>query len=449
MAWLKHRWLMVAVIAVVAIAVAAFALRRTDKTTYFTAKVERGDIREVVQATGTINALTTVQVGSQVSGTISELDADFNSRVKKGQIVAKIDPSLFRGALLQAQADLANSRANAVSARASYEKAVATETQAKAQYDRTQALFAAKVVPQQQVDTDRAAAEGATAEVAAAKAAIGQADAQVKQKEAAVEVAQTNLDHCIITSPIDGTVVSRSVDVGQTVAASLQAPVLFTIAQDLTKMQVYTQTDESDVGQIRLGQQATFNVDAFPKDTFTGQVSQVRMNATVVQNVVTYNTIIDFANPDQKLFPGMTAYVTLPVATANNALKVPDAALRYKPDMKPQDLRALLQANGIDMNAGGGNQQRAAGNQQKAGAPSTAAAPAVKSTSRTIIWKLGADGKTLEPVLIQVGITDHTFTEVAAVLKGELNAGDQLVTGTIAAKSASTQPGAGFGGPRR
>lgn len=431
---------MVVGIAVIAVIVAAFAFKRTEKASYFLAKVEQGDIREVVQATGTINSVITVQVGSQVSGTISELKADFNSRVKKGQVVAKIDPSLFRGALLQAQADLVNARANAAAARANYEKAVATQTQAKAQYSRTQALFEAKVVPQQQVDTDRAAAEGAAAEVDAAKATIGQADAQVSQKAAAVDVAQTNLDHCIITAPIDGTVVSRNVDIGQTVAASLQAPVLFTIAQDLTKMQVYTQTDESDVGQVRIGQQATFKVDAFPQDTFVGRVSQVRMNATIVQNVVTYNTIIDFDNPEQKLFPGMTAYVSLPVASAHDVLKVPDAALRYKPDMKPQDLRAALQKYGIDLNSAAAGQRPAQTQAaQKAGPPAGS-----KGADRVVIWKQSADGKSAEPVLIQIGITDHTFTEVAAVLKGDLKAGDELITGaTVVSKNsaASSQPG--------
>src|SRR5580765_4207051 len=182
----------------------------------------------------------------------------------------------------------------------------------------------------------------------AAAANITQAVAQVSQKEAAVTVAQTNLNYTVIRSPIDGTVVARNVDVGQTVAASLQAPTIFTIAQDLSKMWVYTKTDESDVGNIKVGKPVTFKVDAFPKDTFHGVVSQVRMNATTVQSVVTYDTIIEFANPELKLFPGMTAYVTIPVATVQNAMKLPNTALRYKPPMSPEEILAVYKQYGID-----------------------------------------------------------------------------------------------------
>ena len=200
---------------------------------------------------------------------------------------------------------------------------------------------------QQQLDLAKANADTADAAVSAAKAAVTQAVAQSQQKQAAVTVAQTNLDYTTIHAPIDGTVIARSVDVGQTVAASLQAPTLFTIAQDLTKMQVYASTDESDVGMIHTGQKVTFKVDAFPKDSFTGTVSQVRLNATTVQNVVTYNTIIDFDNPQMKLFPGMTAYITIPVADAANVLRVPNGALRYKPDMSAEQIRALYKQYGL------------------------------------------------------------------------------------------------------
>src|SRR4030088_2264666 len=186
---------------------------------------------------------------------------------------------------------------------------------------------------QQQLDLAKANHDSAVAAVSAADAMVSQATAQVEQKEAALTVAQTNLDYTTIHAPIDGTVIARNVDVGQTVAASSQAPTLFTIAQDLTKMLVYTKTDESDVGNIKLGRPVTFKVDAFPKDTFHGRVSQVRMNATTVQNVVTYDSIIEFDNPELKLFPGMTAYVTIPVATAQNVIKLPNTALRYKPPM--------------------------------------------------------------------------------------------------------------------
>ena len=370
----------------------------------------------MVEATGTINAVTTVQVGSQVSGTISRLNADFNSRVKKGQVVAQIDPSLFQGALLQAKADLANAKANLVASQANLEKAQATALQTRADYERTSGLAKEGVMSQQQLDLAKANADTADAAVAAAKATITQAVAQVQQKQAAVTVAQTNLDYTTIHAPIDGTVIARSVDVGQTVAASLQAPTLFTIAQDLTKMQVYASTDESDVGMIHTGQIVTFKVDAFPKDSFTGRVSQVRLNATTVQNVVTYNTIIDFDNPDLKLFPGMTAYITIPVADAPNALRVPNGALRYKPDMSADQIRALYKQYGLisgraSWNASGRGTQGsgdtgAAGKQRRAHAEGTQGggeALEQHTADRTprvdvaVVWKLRPD-KTLEPV---------------------------------------------------
>ena len=466
---LKRHWI-IAIGVVAAIALfAAFAFKGNDKPQYFTVKADRGDIRAVVEATGTINAVITVQVGSQVSGTISHLYADFNSRVKKGQVVAQIDPALFEGALLQAKADLANAQANLAAAKANVEKAKATALQARADYQRTQGLAKEGVMSPQQLDLARANADTSDAAVSAADSGVIQAAAQVKQKEAAVTVAQTNLNYTTIHAPIDGTVIARNVDVGQTVAASLQAPTLFTIAQDLTKMQVYASTDESDVGMIKVAQPVTFKVDAFPKETFTGRVSQIRMNATTVQNVVTYNTIIDFDNPELKLFPGMTAYITIPVATARNALRVPNGALRYKPDMKAEDIRALYQKYGLARteqardsneapNAGGasGKQYRARNQGEQGGGDATQpktdnTQPRTPHLDVAVIWKLRPD-KTLEPVRVRTGITDHTVTEVAQVLSGQLNEGDQVVTGamTAAASSGSRPPGMGGGGaPRR
>ncbi len=462
---LKRHWL-IASLVVVAIAVfAAFQFKGNEKPQYFTAKVDRGDIRQVVEATGTINAVTTVQVGSQVSGTISRLNADFNSRVKKGQVVAQIDPSLFEGSLLQAKADLANAQANLVASRANLEKAQAAAVQTRADYERTSGLAKEGVMSQQQLDLARANADSADAAVAAAKATITQAAAQVQQKQAAVTVAQTNLNYTTIHAPIDGTVIARSVDVGQTVAASLQAPTLFTIAQDLTKMQVYASTDESDVGMIRTGQMVNFKVDAFPKDSFTGRVSQVRLNATTVQNVVTYNTIIDFDNPDLKLFPGMTAYITIPVASAQNTLRVPNGALRYKPDMPADQVRSLYRKYGLISGQQGGAQSAsiqesgdtgASGKQRRARAEGAQGGGSGDSGQQqrtprvdvAVVWKLRPD-KTLEPVRIRTGITDHTVTEVAQVLNGQLNEGDALVTGGMAAGSSATRaPGLGGGTPR-
>ncbi|MGH9579596.1 MAG: efflux RND transporter periplasmic adaptor subunit, partial [Terriglobales bacterium] len=351
---LRNKWVIALGVVVAASAFAAFRLSRKSSAEYFTAKIERGDIHELVEATGTINAVTTVQVGSQVSGTVAQLFADFNSTVKKGQVVAQIEPSILQGVLLQAQADLENARANLAAARANLERARAAAVQTRAEYARTVKLAEEGVMSQQQLEVARANAESADAAVAASDAQVTQAGAQVSQRAAAVKVAATNLGHTTIVAPIDGIVVSRNVDVGQTVAASLQAPTLFTIAQDLTKMQVYAKTDESDVGQIQPGQRVTFQVDAFPRETFTGQVMQVRMNATTVQNVVTYDTVIEFANPAMKLFPGMTAYVTIPVASAQGVLRLPNGALRFKPDMPPEEVRALYARFGLARTASGG-----------------------------------------------------------------------------------------------
>ncbi|HXM21972.1 MAG TPA: efflux RND transporter periplasmic adaptor subunit [Terriglobales bacterium] len=453
---LKRHWL-IAIGTIILVSVfAAFEFRGQEKPQYFAAKAERGDIREVVEATGTINAVITVQVGSQDSGTISHLFVDFNSRVKKGQVVAQIDPALFEGAVLQAKGDLANAKANVASARANLEKAKAAEIQTKADYERTVGLAKEAVMSQQQLDLAKANYDSAVAAVSAADAQVTQALAQVQQKEAALTVAQTNLDYTTIHAPIDGTVIARNVDVGQTVAASLQAPTLFTIAQDLTKMQVYASTDESDVGMIKTGQVVTFKVDAFPRDTFTGRVSQIRMNATTVQNVVTYNTVIDFDNPDLKLFPGMTAYITIPVASTSNVLSVPNGALRYKPDLKAEEIRALYQKYGLDDKAnaevasdspGSG----AAGKQYRAHAPGQEGGGSAAGPARTprldiaVLWKLHADN-TLEPVRIRTGITDHTVTEVAEILKGQVKEGDELVTGSMTASKTS---GPGMGAARR
>lgn len=444
----KKRLLFILLVAAGVSIVAAFMLKSRTPVQYYTAKVESGEIRQVVEATGTINAVITVQVGSQVSGVISKLYVDFNSPVKRGQLIAQIDPALFEGAVSQAKADLANAKANLLAAIANTAKAKATEVQTKADYERNLGLAKQGVVSPQALDMARANADSAVAQVSASLAAEEQARAQVLLKEAAVQVAQTNLDYTTIHAPIDGTVVARNVDVGQTVAASLQAPTLFTIAQDLTKMQVYAKTDESDVGQIRPGQKVSFKVDAYPRDTFSGTVSQVRMNSTIVQNVVTYDTIVDFDNPELKLFPGMTAYVTIPVATAN-AVKVPNGALRYKPDFSADEIRAVYQQYGIPENGGQPTQTKPE-SRPPSSAPAPGGRPAAKAVSvpvppesaprydTQVVWKLGQDNS-LQPVRIKTGITDHTFTELVQELNGTLKQGDELVTG-IAQGRASTGP---------
>jgi HlyD family secretion protein len=427
----KRAWLIVITALGLAGIVAVLGLNRSTPAQHFTAKVERGEIDDVVEATGTINAVITVQVGSQVSGTITKLNVDFNSRVHKGDVIALIDPALFKGALLQAEADLQNADANLLAAKASLERAEAARVQSKADYDRAVNLARGGVMSQQQLDQAKMNYDSSKASEKAAAASITQAEAQASQKKAALAVAQTNLDYTVIRSPINGTVVARNVDVGQTVAASLQAPTIFTIAQDLRKMWVYAKTDESDVGNIKVGKPVTFKVDAFPKETFHGTVSQVRMNATTVQSVVTYDTIIEFDNPDLKLFPGMTAYATIPVASVQNVLKVPNTALRYKPPMSREEILAIYKGRGIGDGASNPSEGLTASLAQSA-AGTQSARPAAKSDV-VVVWKLHPD-KSMEPVKIAIGITDHAFTEVSRVLKGDLKEGDDVIIRSVVAK---------------
>src|SRR3954464_1370383 len=285
---------------------AAFLLRRCaggSSATYQTAPVVRGPITQAVTATGTLNPVQNVQVGSQVSGNIQKLFADFNSVVKAGQVIAQIDPIVFQASVNQAEGDVAN-------ARAALELARLNE-------GRTRALVAKQNSAQSDLDQ--------------ATAALHQAEANVKIKEGALEKVKADLDHCTITSPIDGIVISRNVDVGQTVAASLQAPVIFTIANDLSKMQIDANVAEADVGAVAVDQDVEFTVDAFPTRTFHGKVVQVRNAPITVQNVVTYDTVISVSNPDLKLKPGMTANVSVMIAHRDDVLQINNAALRYRP----------------------------------------------------------------------------------------------------------------------
>ena len=424
-------WVVAIGLVVVAAVVIVWVERRGGSVQYLTARAERGDIRDVVETTGTVAAVTTVQVGSQVSGTIAKLNVDFNSRVQRGDVVALIDPSVLQGTLNQASADLESARANVAVVEANLEKAHATVVQTKADFERAETLVRDHLQPQQFLDQTRANYDTARASVSGAEAAVTQSKAQVRQKEAAVNVAKTNLDYTVIRSPIDGVVVARNVDVGQTVAASLQAPTIFTIAQDLTKMQLHAKTDESDVGRVAVNQAVSFKVDAFPKEVFHGTVSQVRMNATTVQNVVTYDTIIDFENPDLKLFPGMTAYVTIPVESASDVLKLPNTALRFQPALPAEELRALMLSRGIDPDE------------------TRAVAPVAGSSARTgrregaVVWKLGV-GRAIEPIKIGLGITDHAYTEVTGVIKGQLDTGDEVVIASVGGRPSQGGPG----GPR-
>ncbi|HXH92644.1 MAG TPA: efflux RND transporter periplasmic adaptor subunit [Thermoanaerobaculia bacterium] len=425
-------WLIAGGIVILIGALSIPFLRRKESVQYLASKVLQGEIRDAVEATGIVNAVVSVQVGSQVSGRVGKLNVDFNSRVRQGDVIALIDPQLFQGALQQAQADLENAKANVIAAKASLTKANANLIQTRADFDRARSLAEKKVGTEQALDQAKANYDAARANVDAAAASIAQANAQVSQKEAAVAVARTNLAYTVIRSPIDGTVVARSVDVGQTVAASLQAPTIFTIAQDLAKMLVYAKVDESDVGRIRPGQTVTFKVDAFPKQLFTGTVSQLRMNATTVQNVVTYDAIITFANPELKLFPGMTAYVTIPVATVENAVKLPNAALRFQPPLPPAEVRALYAQYGIDDSKMGIDAAVEGSGAAAAANRGSGSRNALHDSA--VVWKLHADG-TIEPVEIALGITDHAYTEVTKVFVGALKPGDDVMTTSVSSKS--------------
>ncbi len=282
-----------------------------------TSPVTRGDIIDTVGATGTLQAVTTVQVGSQVSGNISWLGADFNSIVKKGQVIAKLDPSLFEAQVEQAKANLLKSQADV-----EHNKVAVVDAQQK--YTRAQELNVKQLETQADLDASKIAVDSAQAMLQSSQASVTQAQATLNQN-------QVNLDHTIITAPIDGIVTQRSVDVGQTVAASMQAPTLFILAADLTKMQVNANIDEADVGRIRPNQTVIFRVDAYPTEDFQGTVAQIRLQPVVVQNVTTYGTIINVPNPDLKLKPGMTANLKVQIAKRTDALRVPNAALRFRP----------------------------------------------------------------------------------------------------------------------
>src|SRR6201987_2275526 len=305
-------------------------LRTSGAATYQTANVTKGPITQAVTATGTLNPVVNVQVGSQVSGNISKLFVDFNSQVKAGQVVAQIDPALFQATVTQAEGDVANAQAALELARINAK--------------RTQDLFARKTSAQADVDQ--------------AMATLHQAEANVKIKQGALDKAKADLDHCTITSPIDGGGISRSVDVGQPVAASLQAPVIFTIANDLTKMQIDANVAEADVGAVTIDQNVDFSVDAFPNRTFHGKVVQVRNAPITVQNVVTYDTVIGVNNADLKLNPGMTANVSIVIAHKDDVLKISNAALRYRPANAPTPERSASGQNRGGTGGGGAAGQR-------------------------------------------------------------------------------------------
>jgi HlyD family secretion protein len=453
-----RRWLLsaAALVAVVVVAV-SIHLWNLPKTEYITAQVDRGDIESTVTTTGNLNAVITVQVGSQVSGNITALYADFNTKVKKGQLVALIDPAPFQAAVDQAkatlnsakaavetakaslaksQADLASAVANVASQKANVVKAQSAVDLAKVETDRRLTLLRQDATSQEDYDTSKANYDQAVASTDAAKAALTaaqaaaesaqkavdvartqlqQAEATAQQDDAALAQAQLNLDHTRIVAPVDGTIESRNMDVGQTVAASFQAPVIFLIAQDLTKMQVDTNVGEADVSAIRLDQQANFTVDAYPGQVFSGKVWQIRQAPINVQNVITYDVVIAVSNPDLKLFPGMTANATIFTGHASNALRIPKAALRFH-------LRALPGASSA-----------------RAPVPSQ---HAVQQTQTIYILD---DHGLPKATRISLGLSDPNYVQV---LGNALREGQKVVVGMKGTPAATAPPAQG-GSTRR
>lgn len=385
-----------------------------------TAKVDRGRITAKVTATGTVSALVTVLVGSQVSGRIAMLAADFNSQVKKGEVIAKIDPELFKAALAQAQANYVAAKGNLARAKAQAEDAARQAERAKQLADRNLIAVADR-------DTAVSTAAAAAAQVEATGGSVAQAQAALHQ-------AQVNLNYTTIVSPIDGQVISRSVDVGQTVAASLQAPTLFTIAEDLKKMQVDTNVAEADVGKLQPGMPATFTVDAYPSQRFRGKVRQIRNAPQTVQNVVTYDAVIDVDNAELKLKPGMTANVTFTYVDKTDVIRVPNVALRFRP---PSDLlpgaSASASSEGTARAPSAGAADARAGGRRRGG-------DSERVTDSRTVWLLR--GTTPVAHTLRVGVSDGTLTEM---LEGDLKAGDEVLTGVAsdAGQSGAAKPAGG------
>lgn len=448
----RRWWLATSVVVVLLAAGAALYFRGATPPAYLTAAIDRGDIEAAITTTGNTNAVKTVQVGSQVSGNVIALYADFNTKVKKGQLVARIDPAIFqakvdqakaslessrsavvtaRATVVKADSDIANAQANVATANANVVRARSAVTDAGTKNARRLELMKQGIIAQEDADTaqstyDQAVAslEAENAAVVAAQSAVASAQAgkevaqaqlqtaesQVKQSTAALQQAQLDLDHTQILAPVDGTVVSRNMDVGQTVAASFQAPTIFLIAQDLTKMQVDTNVDESDVAPIRVGQQANFTVDAYPGVTFPGVVSQIRQAPINVQNVITYDVVVEVSNADLKLFPGMTANVKIVTGRVQRALRLPAAATRFRP---------------------------AASSTSKTGQTA-----GIRGENQQSVYVL--DKGQLTRARVRLGISDGNYTEI---LDG-LNEGQLVVTGT-ASKTNPAAAGQAKSGTRR
>jgi HlyD family secretion protein len=453
----QRRWLISAIVVVVVALVALFFLRRGKDDggeKYRTEVVDQGNVAQTVSATGTLSAVTTVQVGSQVSGIIAALHADFNSQVKKGQLLAELDPTPFQQQVEQRQADVAKSQVEVANSQVTL--------------NRQKRLLAAGLIAQSEMD--------------AAKASYDAARAQADISRASLRQAQTNLSYTKIYSPIDGQVVSRAYDIGQTVAASFSAPTLFTIAKDLTKMQVQADVDQSDIGQVKMDEAARFTVDAYPEQEFRGRIAQVRLNATINQNVITYPVMIEVPNPEGRLRPSMTANVTIEVNQVRNVLRVPNAALRFRPETvegkdskdkeatgnaggtrrRRSDSGAAGQSAGQQAAGGGGERpsfERGAAGMGERGQGLAGAGRALDGSGgggrqggrrqqTQTVYVIG-EKNALRAVRLRTGITDGRFTQVVQVVDGTLNPGDKVAIGLATVKvDQSTGTGSFPGAPQ-
>jgi len=429
-------------IAVIVIFVAAVALKFTvfkkqngEELGYKKEALQIGSIQALVDTTGTLNAVRMVDVGAQVSGKLLEIHVDFNSVVKSGQIIAKLDPEIFITRVNQSEANLRSGVARV-------EKAKLTLENLRKNYERAKNLFEKELISYEEMDT-------AETNYLGSKSDLLQQEASLEQVKSALETSKVDLSYTIIKSPIDGVVINRNVNEGQTVASSLQAPVLFQIANDLTKMQVECSVDEADIGSVQEGQAVRFTVDAYPKDSFRGKVKQVRYSPEVVSNVVTYTTIVEVDNPDMKLRPGMTATVSIVTGEARNKLLIPNTALRFTPTLSPEEMRALFQ----EMRGGQGGAERASdqpegqqkqrpqGNQAGGsrqfggGMPGGMGGGMGRNRDMARVWYEDENGK-LKLVMFKPGVTDNIFTEVTGT--EALKEGMEIIVGENSGSSTSS-----------
>ncbi len=436
----------IALLAVVVGVILGWTLLRNNKggaVKYRTEKITRGDIEAVVTTSGTVNPITKVEVGSQVSGKIAKLNVDFNSRVKEGQVLAELDLSTF-------QTRVSQNEANYSSALAALEKAKVTLDNLKKKYERSLSLFEKELISFEEK-------EAAEANYLGAKTDLQRAEAAVEQAKSQLESSKLDLSYAIIRSPIDGVVITRNMNVGQTVQASFSAPKIFEIANDLSKMQVECDVDEADVGKIQEGQKVRFTVDAYPDSSFTGTVKQVRYSPTVTQNVVTYTTIVEVENPGMKLLPGMTATVNIITGEAKGVLRVPNAALRFTPPIAAEEIQRIMKEAGERMMAkrkaeageaesgqipgqkieGGPRMMFSQGGSMPQGMQG--AGGGQRSSRRpSMVWYLDENGK-LNVAFIRPGVTDNSYTEI---LRGDLKEGQEVLIGTESspANRAATTP---------